>query len=339
MIYRSPYLHIGVWLAIFLIYLGVYSRFLPFDQTLMRGIVHLSLLSGLFYFHWWLLRHWQHPERSIRYWLIAIVTFAFITLLRTYLNRHLPGESDLPFVRFAGQIPWFWASLASSFGVLALSYLFHLNERRIEAERSHLLQAEQRRTAELLQLRSHINPHFLFNVLNNIYSLATTRSEKTATVVLQLSQLLRYTTYHAQQGLVPLKLEIEQLQRYIKLFQLRSPEAFDIRLEISGEAAGRSIEPMLLIPLVENAFKHGDFIRNPEAFAHFLLEVTPDFLHFRGSNSFDDSDQQKDEPGGVGLDNIQQRLQLTYGADNSSLEWNTDQSTIFNINLKINSSL
>lgn len=338
MIYRSPYLHLAVWLGILMIYIGIFSRFLGFGEALFRGLSHIVLMSGLFYFNWWLLRHWRHPERSIRYWVLALLMFGLVTLIRTSLSRHLPGESALPFTRIEGQIPWFWGSLFSNFGIMALSYLFHLNERRITAEREQLIQSQHRRTAELQQLRTHINPHFLFNVLNNIYSLATTGSSKTAQTVLQLSQLLRYLTYYSQRDVVSLELEVEQMRRYIQLFQLRSPEPFDIQLEVIGEIDGKQIEPMLLLPLLENAFKHGDFVSNPAAFAHFELMAKEGNLYFRGSNSFDPSEQQKDELSGVGLPNIQERLHLSYGEDRSNLSWANDTTSVFKVELNIQSA-
>ncbi|MEM9260850.1 MAG: sensor histidine kinase [Bacteroidota bacterium] len=152
-----------------------------------------------------------------------------------------------------------------------------------------------------------------FNVLNNIYSLANQGSDRTAATVMQLSQLLRYITYQGQQAAVSLEEEVRQLRRYIALFQLRGLASDNIDLEVIGDPYSWEIEPLLLLPLVENAFKHGNLVTSKSAYAKFTLVCSTDHLHFTAENSYDPQETQKDEESGVGLDNIRQRVLLTYG--------------------------
>jgi LytS/YehU family sensor histidine kinase len=245
------------------------------------------------------------------------------TFVRGIFNDYIAVGSQLPLHRIAGTNTWLWGSALSNFGILALSYLLFLNDRWREAERLRLVQASERHKAELLQLRSHINPHFLFNVLNNVYALASTGSERTAPTVLQLSQLLRYVTYQSQRDLVPLEEEFAQLRRYVALFQLRGAQPFDVVLEAKDNDLRGDIEPLLLLPFLENAFKHGDFVENPAAYANFQLDAGENTLYFRGDNSYRAADRQKDGTSGIGLVNIRKRLALTYG-DAASLSITAD---------------
>ena len=178
-------------------------------------------------------------------------------------------------------------------------------------QRQSELLAEQRE-AKLQFLRAQMNPHFLFNTLNNIYSLAVVRSEKTAPLVLRLSKLLEYVIYDAQKSRMPLAREVSVLEEYISLFQLQFENPREV--EFSYQLSRRTIllEPLLLIPIVENCFKHADFAENDAAFVRLELRVDGKSLQFTAENSFNPLQKQKDRTGGVGLENIRRRLQLQY---------------------------
>ncbi|PHI20885.1 hypothetical protein CEQ90_05835 [Lewinellaceae bacterium SD302] len=307
-----PPWHIFVWLSILAIYLGVNVPYSGLRLSLLRGLLNTGLLGALFYFYQWWLRRFEKPESNWKCWLVIFLTICLMTLLRTRLNNvWLPGELN-PLAEGNRRVNLFWASLASNFGVLSLSYLFLLSDQRRKSALTQLKLREERRIAELQQLRSQINPHFLFNVLNNVYSLASMNSPRTATTVLQLSDLLRYVTYDGQLDGVSIGAEVEQLERYISLFRLRSEVPLDINLRTSVSAQNTTIEPLLLLPLVENAFKHGDFIINQSAYAHFELIIDGRQLIFMGENSYDPAENSKDQQGGVGLENIRQRLALSH---------------------------
>ncbi len=191
------------------------------------------------------------------------------------------------------------------FVLMIFSGLYQLLENRRELEARH---AE----AQLNYLKAQINPHFLFNTLNNIYAAATLQHPRTADMVLRLSDLLRYVTYDGQSLLVPLSKEIAQIRAYIELFQLKSENPLPIYFEVEGNLDDRLIEPLLLLPFVENALKHGDVEINPNGFLRIMLRNEASKLVFWVENSFDPHNQQKDEQGGVGLENIRQRLELNH---------------------------
>lgn len=163
----------------------------------------------------------------------------------------------------------------------------------------HLSIISEQREAQLQALRAQINPHFLFNTLNNIYSLAVVKSDKTAEMVLRLSNLLRYVIYDGRAERVALKREVEHIRQFIELFQMRSEEQLDIKFDTRGEIDGVQTEPMILIPIVENCFKHCDFDTNKRVFVCIDLQVDNEELYFKILNSKDDRHQQKDRVGAL----------------------------------------
>ncbi|HEY0272934.1 MAG TPA: sensor histidine kinase [Chitinophaga sp.] len=163
--------------------------------------------------------------------------------------------------------------------------------------------------AELRFLKSQINPHFLFNTLNTIYSLAHKKSEQTEDAILKLSGIMRYVIYLSNENRVPLINEMQYLDNYIEIQKLRLLR--DIRIDycVEGDPEGLLIEPMMLIPFVENAFKHGISYAEP-SFISINLNILGDEMHLQVSNSL--FKQRVAERGGIGLANVVKRLELGY---------------------------
>ena len=206
----------------------------------------------------------------------------------------------------------FIAYTLTFFLLLLFSTLYQLLENRNALELQHRELEVRHNEAQLNYLKAQINPHFLFNTLNNIYAAAVLQHPRTADMVLRLSDLLRYVTYDAQANRVPLDNETGQIRAYLELFQLKSEHPLSIRFEEENTVPGRHIEPVLLLPLVENALKHGDLETTPNGYVHIALQHEARRLLFRVENSFDPNNTQKDEAGGVGLANIRRRLELHY---------------------------
>ncbi|MES2456598.1 MAG: sensor histidine kinase [Bacteroidota bacterium] len=167
----------------------------------------------------------------------------------------------------------------------------------------------ERKEMELQFLKSQLNPHFLFNSLNNIYSLAYQKSDKTADAILKLSEIMRYMIYESNDSWVSLSKEIEYLQSFIELQKLRFKDGAAVEFTMNGEIDNQQIVPLILISFVENAFKHGianDF-NNP---IKINIIANQKILHFSITNK--KNSYNKDEMGGVGLNNVERRLQLLY---------------------------
>ncbi|MEI7498907.1 MAG: sensor histidine kinase [Bacteroidota bacterium] len=191
----------------------------------------------------------------------------------------------------------------------------------------------ENKSGELALLRSQINPHFLFNTLNNIYSLVYKKSEDAPEAVMKMSAIMRYMLYDATTDKVLLEKEIEYLKSLIELEKLRLRHSDFVEFNISGNFEGRTIAPMLLIPFVENAFKHGSKrVTNPGI--RINLSVTPQEIHFNVINHLRKNiSAPKDLMGGIGLKNISRRLNLLYPGKHH-LEINSDDD-LFNVQLTL----
>ncbi len=167
----------------------------------------------------------------------------------------------------------------------------------------------EKKDMELQFLKSQLNPHFLFNSLNNIYSLAYQKSEKTADAILKLSEIMRYMIYESNDSWVALSKEVDYLESYIELQKLRFKDGASVELTMQGEIDEQRIVPLILISFVENAFKHG-VANDPEDPIRIQIIANKKILHFSITNKKNKTN--KDAMGGVGLNNVERRLQLLY---------------------------
>lgn len=171
----------------------------------------------------------------------------------------------------------------------------------------------QQLEAELRNLKSQLNPHFLFNVLNNIYSLAYMKSDKTGAVILKLSDMMRYVLYECSGERVPLKNEIEYLKNYLDLHQLKKEENMNIEFKITGNPDGIMIEPLLFLPLFENCFKHGNMEDTENGWMKSEMVISEKYLNLWIKNSVAQTNNNNGQPGGIGVKNIKERLKMIYG--------------------------
>ncbi|MFN8341182.1 MAG: histidine kinase [Cyclobacteriaceae bacterium] len=203
---------------------------------------------------------------------------------------------------------------------------FELESRRREVENEKL-------TAELNFLKAQINPHFLFNTLNNLYYLAYTQSPNTTEVVAKLSQMMRYMIYDSNYPLVRLNKEIEYMQNYISLERLRLNNQIPVRFDVDGVTEDVQICPLILITFLENAFKHGVSSDAPGSWVNLLIKVTGSECLFVVENSKRPESQRTDGKSGIGLQNVQRRLHLSYPEKHTLVIRNTEDQ--YRVELKI----
>ena len=183
---------------------------------------------------------------------------------------------------------------------------------RMKTEAMLTAKLQENLKAELSFLRSQISPHFLFNIMNNIAAMVRLKSDELEPTVHKLSSLMQYMLYETDEEKVLLQSEIENLQSYIDLQQQRFSEKLTLHISLDVKENWHSIEPMLLIPFVENAFKHGTgLIKNPEI--EIELKAENDQLYFVVKNRFIQTETTKDKTSGIGLANVKRRLELLYG--------------------------
>ncbi|MGE0930977.1 sensor histidine kinase [Peijinzhouia sedimentorum] len=191
---------------------------------------------------------------------------------------------------------------------------------------------KEKTQAELMHLKSQVNPHFFFNTLNNLYGLVEQDTAKAQQLILKLSDMMRYSIYEGQNDWVTLADEITYLENYMDLHQMRYHKEITIRFDIDAEDRSIKIMPLLFIIMVENAFKHGVEKLRKDAFVHIRLRATKQLVDFEIENNFDVDEKSNSE--GIGLNNLQQRLELVY-LNKHELEISSRQADIYKIRLRL----
>lgn len=220
------------------------------------------------------------------------------------------------------------------FFILACSIAFTMFRDKLRSDRLATQKETENLKTELAFLRSQVSPHFMFNVLNNMVSLARKKSDQLEPSLFKLSSLLRYMLYETDEEKVLLEREVEYLRSYIDLQLQRFGSKVKVNLVMEDFDGSYFIEPMLLIPFVENAFKHGTgFKQNSEITIE--LKAKNELLEFMVSNYYDSSIQQvKDKTSGIGLQNVKRRLDLLYTGQHSlSIE---HKDNYFTVKLQLN---
>jgi two-component system LytT family sensor kinase len=195
-----------------------------------------------------------------------------------------------------------------TFPVVAATLLLKLMDNSFKQEQRMQEMEKKKLTAELGFLKAQINPHFFFNTLNSLYALTLKGSRQASKVVLRLSDLMHYMIYDANAGKVLLRDEIKYLENYISIEQMRFADRLDLSFQYSGEIEGKFIAPLLLLPFIENAFKHG--IEDNAGWITINLKVISSTLFLKVENSCAAVSKQKGN--GLGLANVRRRLELTY---------------------------
>ncbi|WP_170110433.1 sensor histidine kinase [Flavilitoribacter nigricans] len=236
-----------------------------------------------------------------------------------------PTEEDRPRIERPDRRNSFngfrWMALMMPFLIAFLgSTLIEIARFANRQEKQAIRSDKEKLETELKFLKSQVNPHFLFNALNNIYSLSVVESPQTPESIMQLSEILRYMVYDADADRVPLKNEILYIQNYVSLKQLKDSRGMDIRLDLESPAGDLMIAPLLFIPFVENAFKHSKIEDLNSGYIHISLRTEGRTVDFRVENSLPANEFTKDRVGGVGLENTAKRLALLYPGDRHQLE-------------------
>jgi two-component system, LytTR family, sensor kinase len=287
----------------------------PPHFSFWRAIMPVLRMAVLFYLNYWVLIPRLLARRRVLLYLLAVL--ALMLLLHLPMSLHWLGLGTMPPPRPGTSVADRQQFQAVIVVVTVLVWMvssgLRITSEWFENERVRRQMHNDKLTAELSFLKSQVSPHFLFNTLNNIYSLAQLRSDDTPEAILKLSQLMRYMLYEANDPRVALEQEVEYLHNYVDLQRLRLADDVEIEFSQEGNLAGKLIEPMLLIPFVENAFKHGVSYQHP-SYIRMALRVHADELLFRVQNRrfpvAPPLTAARDS--GIGVQNVTQRLRLLY---------------------------
>lgn len=326
-------IHIGFWILFFIFPFILNNA--PYNDTifLFEVILYTSVLAVFFYTNTLVLIPKLLGRKKINEYVFSILLIIAAIVGLRIVVENLFNPEMFEKTWFLGKI--ITDSIFSSLIVITVGGGLKITKEWFKNERLKKEIESEKLAAELALMKSQINPHFLFNTLNNIRSLVRKNSPNSDEAIIKLSQLMRYMLYDASNDYVPLEKEVEYLQNYIALQRLRLPEKVDINFEIIENKKGHQIQPMLFIPFVENAFKHGvSYLEDSKVF--LKLQIEENSLYFTIWNNMNvrkDDFIKSEERAGFGLKNIKERLEYLY-PDQHDLKISTEDGT-FSVNLTI----
>ncbi len=325
--YRTPnglgkIIHIAAWGILFGIpffFTGRESETVTIESYTRFVIMPISFMFVFYVNYFFLVPKYLFTRRLPEFFMANVLLIVFTMVTVHILMELLPPPYDHHSrSRLKGDPPlrniigFFLGNATLYMLVAGLSVAIRVtrNWYRIETMRRDLEQS--RVEAELQNLKSQLNPHFLFNTLNNIYCLIAFSPERAQGVVHDLSRLLRYVLYDSNQKFVPLGKELDFIRNYVELMRIRLPEHVSLDLQITEQSKeGGMIAPLLFISLIENAFKHG-ISNNQKSFIRIYITHADNQVHCRIENSFFPKNGQDKSGSGIGLVNLEKRLELIY---------------------------
>ena len=305
-------MHVVFWILYFSFLTFISTQTLPLQYAIQRNLLIVIFNSTVFYINYlWIMPEYFERGDLRRY------GFAMVGMM--LLATPLEYSIEVTFFRVPENIRLYTYNVRyvfligiSCFIFLMLSTLLRMSMARYRFERELLELKAIKFEAELKFLREQINPHFLFNSINNIYALSLENSPRTPEMILKLSELLRYMLYDCNHPFVALENEVKCITSILELFQLKYSEPVNIRFDVKGDLKDKMIVPNLFTPLVENAFKHGDFGANKKAFLEITCVARSSYIYFSVKNSKSPILMPNKGPGGIGIENLKRRFQINY---------------------------
>ncbi len=300
------YLFLNSWLGSIFNRVELYKAFLGEAAVLP---VKILLTYFVFYFIIPL-----YLDRDKVWKLVGLTLLAFI--VATLLYRMVTAWLFFPSFEPGREIPFFFLpglyltsfDLFITVAAATTIKMIRVHYKSLEFEQELLREKLQ---SELSFLRAQTNPHFLFNTLNNLYVLARKKSDRTADAIMMLSKIMRFVLYECRTPFIPVSDEAKVIQDYIELEKLRYNQRLDVHYEENITPPGGSIAPLLLLPFVENSFKHGAGSTTGEAKIRIKLDLKDNLLNFEVQNNLEDN-QRAPNPEGIGLKNVKRQLDLIY---------------------------
>ena len=312
------YAHLLFWAAYY--FHRIYLYIEHYDTTPVVQLAELPVKIGASYLNLYiLLPFWLSRKKYFFYGLALICTVFIATVLQTEIIRGLIATGLYPFNPDFLYHPRKFSATASHIVMIIFitAAIKILKDQYLQQQRNQLME-QQRLHTELSFLKTQISPHFFFNTLNNLYSQVLNKSEKAAETISKLSSLMGYVIYESEKKKVHLDTDLKHLRDYIELEKLRFGKELHLEVKLPSEESqsGWQLPPMLLIPLVENCFKHGRADKKGEFVIRVNGEVKGSALHFSTFNTKQASQKRNDKAGtyfGAGLHNVMRRIELIFG--------------------------
>lgn len=326
---RQFFIHIFIWGILYSVIL--FFVYAEIKVITLKVCLRITFTAVIFYTNYSLLVPYFLLKKKILPYLFCVVILLLISYLiifnvfgfEFYDSRNLLDKRPSKFI-----INIFFNSV-----IIIIGTIIRLYEQWIENDRINKEIEVKKNKTELESLKNQLNPHFLFNSLNSIYSLSTKKSNDTPEAVIMLSELMRYMLYKANDKKVLLKDELQYIENYIKLQHIRIAKNKNVKINIKGVISTQKISPLLFISYIENAFKYGtDFNGNTEI--EIDISVKDNELQFKCVNII--GNRSKDEESsGIGMQNTKNRLELLYPDKHWLTTIEKDNKFMVDLKLKI----
>ena len=343
-------LHVIAWISYFIILNMFFSSILSVGSTLFKSTYTVIIHIILFYFNSQILipkilynkKYFLYLISILLLIIIAISIFYFIQnhfdlFDKMMLKRRALSPNFIEKGKIANEYSFLRRSIfrnfSTVFAVLLLSTVSRLLMNKIQDDQKTINLKNEHLLSEMKFLKSQINPHFLFNSLNNIYSLVQSKDDIAPSMLIKLSEMLRYMLYECNDDFVVIEKEIQYINNFIVLQQLKTEFPQKIVFDYSQVNNSTKIPPLLLIPFVENSFKHSNVEDINNGQVNIIIESTQNSIEFKMSNTIPKTRINKDKTGGIGLENVKRRLELYYNK-RYSLDINKTEKE-FTVNLSI----
>jgi len=308
--------HLAFWSVFFLVngfvwgYCAEQASTTYFRNAFWGETKELPFLLGLVYFNLYVLIPRFFITKRYVFYLLTVLGSCIIASILIRTIQTLAITSLSAYLYSLGRI--IMLNICPVFFVATFIKLWQLWYRQLQMNREIL---EEKLKAELNYLKAQVHPHFLFNTLNNLYALTLARSAAAPGVVLKLSALMRYMVHDCKAEKIPLEQEIQSMASYIELEKIRFDQRLEISFNVHNDVKGPGITPLILLPFIENAFKHGPSVDTEKAWITIDLMIREKMLFFKVENSkapIPASAPEEPCSNGFGLKNVERRLNLLY---------------------------
>ncbi|MEO6731968.1 MAG: histidine kinase [Ferruginibacter sp.] len=281
----------------------------------------------------WLCSWWYLKRRFALFIIYTLLTIVLLAISKWLLVKYVFNKPNTGFFELSRDVmPFFLIGLV-------LGMLLKLIRASIQKELLDAHIKTEQKAIEFNLLQSQLSPHFLFNVLNNLYGIAIEEQDRIPSLLLKLSNLLRYSVYSGKRTFVPLKEELEYICNYLDFEQIRISDRLILKTDIPKiNDPAITIAPMILIVFVENAFKHAKNTLTEKVHISIALKVIDNYIYFSVINSYrenPDKDEVLNESSGIGLANTIKRLSLLYGNDYIFKQYQENDQYHIDLTLKI----
>ncbi len=300
-----------VWLLLWAVNFSFEISLVSVWEASLLSLNFVVMVAAIVYFHYFLLLPLLFQKQYFKYAFFTLLVISACIGFYFFIDVILPIDYPVNETLLGAYFYNFFSLLLF---VAVSSMFYYVNHWYVSKEKEKTLKAESLQT-ELNFLKSQINPHFLFNTLNNIYAYAQSGNKNTAPMIEKLSGILRFMVYEGNQDKVALNKEFEAIHSLLDIYRIKNSRQTQISFKTNGNKAYHLVVPLILVNLVENACKHSDAINNPDGFIEIVAGViSEDKLYFSISNTVAKKTASTTlVQGGVGLKNMQKRLDLLYG--------------------------